>query len=170
MPETWTPHGSIHEAAFKDNGKKLRIPPASEIAAAIRAGETTYDDFTRTYKLGNTSLRRVLNLAGYANDGTPRVFNQPPKRTPVVNFLEDNGTAAWLDDAACAGMNPDDFFPERGAYYTAARAACAACPVAAQCLEAAMREERGAGITGRFGMRGGMTPEDRHRLEKEAVA
>jgi hypothetical protein len=41
----------------------------------------------------------------------------------------------WLDRIACAGMDPDIFFPERGERAEAAKVVCRTCPVASQCQE-----------------------------------
>jgi WhiB family redox-sensing transcriptional regulator len=56
----------------------------------------------------------------------------------------------WVKDAACRGMGPELFFPERGEDASTARAVCAGCPVAAECAE--------YGATERFGIWGGVTP------------
>lgn len=47
---------------------------------------------------------------------------------------------AWRLDARCRGVNPDLFFPERGAHEDVASAleVCNACPVWLPCLEDAM--------------------------------
>lgn len=55
---------------------------------------------------------------------------------------------AWMDDAACKGLNPNLFFPERGASAAEAKRVCASCPVAADCLAFAYRERIGHGVWG----------------------
>lgn len=43
---------------------------------------------------------------------------------------------AWLEHAACRGLDPDLFFPADGRKVTtAAKLICAACPVAGPCAE-----------------------------------
>ena len=54
----------------------------------------------------------------------------------------------WVADAACRGMNAELFYPGRGDSTAAARAACASCPVTAQCLEYALRIGEKHGIWG----------------------
>lgn len=54
----------------------------------------------------------------------------------------------WVADAACRGMNAELFYPGRGDSTAAARAACASCPVSAQCLEYALRIGEKHGIWG----------------------
>lgn len=74
---------------------------------------------------------------------------------------------SWMGEAACTGRLDLDtaFFPEGTqprSYRRAtapAVALCAACPVAAQCLEYALGFERGR--AGRWGVWGGMTPDER---------
>lgn len=46
----------------------------------------------------------------------------------------------WHARAACRGVGPAAFFPERGVVADEARALCAGCPVTADCLDFAMRE------------------------------
>lgn len=44
----------------------------------------------------------------------------------------------WMADAACVGLPPELFFPERGQWSERALQCCAHCPVRAQCLEYAL--------------------------------
>lgn len=72
--------------------------------------------------------------------------------------------AAWMDDAACRGLDPELFFAEGtgGGKMTAkeARAVCQRCVVRAECLEYALdRREK-------FGMWGGLSERERRRLLK----
>jgi WhiB family redox-sensing transcriptional regulator len=56
----------------------------------------------------------------------------------------------WAEDALCAETWPDAFFPRRDewAQLHAARRVCAACPVAVQCFEFAMRTDQMHGVWG----------------------
>lgn len=70
---------------------------------------------------------------------------------------------AWMDQAACRSRDPEIFFPivERdptSAEVRRAKAICATCPVAAECLDLALSTGQTAGIWG------GMTPEERRRI------
>jgi WhiB family redox-sensing transcriptional regulator len=62
----------------------------------------------------------------------------------------------WVADAACRGMDPALFFPERGESAKVPKAVCAGCPVQAEC------RDYGAGE--REGVWGGLTAHDRRRL------
>lgn len=54
----------------------------------------------------------------------------------------------WMVDAACRGMNPDLFFPTRGASPDEARAVCGRCTVVDDCLTFAVRHRIHEGIWG----------------------
>jgi len=68
----------------------------------------------------------------------------------IDSFLADYRERAWMKDAACKGMDPDIFFPERGdsAAVRLIKATCSECPVKQQCADYGDRE--------RFGFWGGM--------------
>ena len=54
------------------------------------------------------------------------------------NDLDDE--ASWQADANCLGVDPDLFFPERGASTKEAKAVCRGCVVREDCLEYALAE------------------------------
>lgn len=64
----------------------------------------------------------------------------------------------WADHGACIDEDPDLFFPERGASIAPARAICRLCPVKAECLEHALRNDE------RHGIWGGMSERERRRI------
>jgi WhiB family redox-sensing transcriptional regulator len=68
----------------------------------------------------------------------------------------------WLLDAACAGADPDIFFPGSGFRNTADAALeyCAKCPVTAQCLDYAVTNSMKTGIWG------GMGPDQRKEYKR----
>jgi len=80
----------------------------------------------------------------------------------------------WADKAVCKGKGdmffeaiwPDDEndWPLPSAL-RAARALCDSCPVRRPCIEEAMRVEEGTAAAFRFGVRAGLTPEQRRSLE-----
>jgi len=65
---------------------------------------------------------------------------------------------AWHRRAACRGVGPNVFFPQRGGNGREARAICARCPVTEQCLSYAMADDDTAGIWA------GTSAVDRRRL------
>jgi WhiB family redox-sensing transcriptional regulator len=70
---------------------------------------------------------------------------------------------AWMDDAACAGLDPGLFFPElgeEGDSVVQAKAVCETCPVQAECLEFSVVNFEKHGIWG------GLTEKQRRRLRQ----
>lgn len=73
------------------------------------------------------------------------------------------------DDAACAEIGPALFLTEQGDRSVQARRICKnTCPVRQACLDAAMEEEAGKSLGRRTGIRGGLGPLDRYRLDRKA--
>jgi WhiB family redox-sensing transcriptional regulator len=68
--------------------------------------------------------------------------------------------AQWRTDAACHGIDPDVFFPERGDAegIRAAKAICANCPVRTDCLDYALENHE------REGVWGGTAAKERRRI------
>jgi WhiB family transcriptional regulator, redox-sensing transcriptional regulator len=66
--------------------------------------------------------------------------------------------ADFLVDAACKGTDTAVFFPVSETFAGEAKAICAACPVAEQCLEYAIETHQPDGVWG------GLTAVERHRL------
>ena len=50
----------------------------------------------------------------------------------------DRAVPGWWDDAPCAGLDPNDFYPVRGQATAHLRSLCADCPVKAACLASAL--------------------------------
>ena len=70
----------------------------------------------------------------------------------------------WMQDALCAQVDGDIFFPEKGGSGYAAKAVCAACDVRAQCLEYALRTNQTHGIWA------GTTEPERRRMRTNTRA
>lgn len=62
---------------------------------------------------------------------------------------------AWMDAAACLRVDPEVFFPHDGQPADDAKAVCATCPVALECLTYALDKNY------RVGVWGGKTPRTR---------
>lgn len=69
----------------------------------------------------------------------------------------------WIDDALCAEVGGDMWFPEKGGGTFAAVDMCRRCPVAEACLTDALAYER-AGLLEVHGVWGGLTAPQRRRL------
>src|SRR5512134_3514757 len=66
----------------------------------------------------------------------------------VQTITEDR---SWQDQANCLGVDPDLFFPERGASTREAKEVCRGCVVQEDCLEYALANGE------KFGIWGGMS-------------
>lgn len=65
----------------------------------------------------------------------------------------------WVK-ANCLGINPDLFFPERGASTKEAKEVCMGCQMREECLEYALANGE------KFGIWGGMSERERRRLRR----
>lgn len=66
----------------------------------------------------------------------------------------------WQDRANCLGVDPDLFFPERGASTREAKEVCRGCVVRDECLEYALAHGE------KFGIWGGMSERERRRIRR----
>ena len=80
-------------------------------------------------------------------------------------FVDDGGgqteESSWWDYANCLGVDPDLFFPERGASTKEAKEVCRGCVVREDCLEYARSHGE------KFGIWGGMSERERRRLRRQ---
>jgi WhiB family transcriptional regulator, redox-sensing transcriptional regulator len=71
------------------------------------------------------------------------------------------GDKRWQERANCLGVDPDLFFPERGASTREAKSVCGSCEVRLECLEYAL-------VNGeKFGIWGGLSERERRRLRRQ---
>ncbi|GAA4482617.1 WhiB family transcriptional regulator [Microbacterium panaciterrae] len=66
----------------------------------------------------------------------------------------------WRWDALCAETDPEAFFPLKGGTTAPAKAICARCTVAAECLAYALLHDE------RFGIWGGLSERQRRRMKR----
>lgn len=59
----------------------------------------------------------------------------------------------WREEAVCRGVDPDDFFPDKGVVPKAAKSLCHVCPVRIPCLEYALETNKPFGVWGGHGIR-----------------
>ena len=71
------------------------------------------------------------------------------------------GDKRWQEQANCLGVDPDLFFPERGASTREAKGVCRSCEVRPECLEYAL-------VNGeKFGIWGGLSERERRRVRRQ---
>ena len=76
----------------------------------------------------------------------------------LFEFLSED--RSWQSKANCMGVDPDLFFPERGASTKEAKEVCRGCVVKDECLEFALRNGE------KFGIWGGMSERERRRVRR----
>jgi WhiB family transcriptional regulator, redox-sensing transcriptional regulator len=72
-----------------------------------------------------------------------------------------DGERRWQEEANCLGVDPDLFFPERGASTREAKAVCRSCEVRVDCLEYALAHGE------KFGIWGGLSERERRRVRRQ---
>ncbi len=82
------------------------------------------------------------------------------QNTSVATDL-DGEDKSWQDMANCLGVDPDLFFPERGASTREAKEVCKGCVVRDDCLEYALANGE------KFGIWGGMSERERRRIRRQ---
>lgn len=84
----------------------------------------------------------------------------PGVRETGVHLHGSEPDESWQNQANCLGVDPDLFFPERGASTKEAKAVCHACVVREDCLEYALENSE------KFGIWGGLSERERRRLRR----
>lgn len=69
----------------------------------------------------------------------------------------------WMADAACAQVDPELWFPEKGGTSSIAKRICRTCPVQALCLEYALEHHE-------LGVWGGTSEKQRKQMRSEKGA
>ena len=82
----------------------------------------------------------------------------PPMELSLHKFLQED--RSWQLRANCLGVDPDLFFPERGASTREAKEVCRGCVVRDDCLEYALANGE------KFGIWGGMSERERRRIRR----
>jgi WhiB family redox-sensing transcriptional regulator len=100
-----------------------------------------------------------------ADPGAGPAGGERPGGPIMRHALSDREDTTWQDFANCLGVDPDLFFPERGASTREAKEVCRGCIVRSDCLEYALRNGE------KFGIWGGMSERERRRIRRQrAVA
>ena len=81
--------------------------------------------------------------------------------TPVVLRLAPGPGPRWQDEALCAQVDPDLWFPEKGESSRLPKRICRACDVRGECLDYAL----GAGDR-LYGVWGGFSERERRRRRR----
>lgn len=79
----------------------------------------------------------------------------------MSNVAEETDEQGWQLYANCLGVDPDLFFPERGASTKEAKSVCKGCVVREDCLEYALANGE------KFGIWGGLSERERRRIRRQ---
>lgn len=147
-------------------------------ALASLSGEVKDDAALERYRLANERLmeyeKSEIEAAIAAKQSSRRTVTHTSTEIPVaqqnkiiipaalVRQLRDEGDERhWQDEANCMGVDPDLFFPERGASTREAKAVCRSCEVRVDCLDYALANGE------KFGIWGGHSERERRRLRRQ---
>jgi WhiB family redox-sensing transcriptional regulator len=78
----------------------------------------------------------------------------------LVDLLLSPNHLLWQRQANCMGVDPDLFFPERGASTREAKEVCRGCVVQQDCLEFALANSE------KFGIWGGLSERERRKIRR----
>ena len=78
----------------------------------------------------------------------------------LAELLDAAPERTWQRQANCMGVDPDLFFPERGASTREAKEVCRGCVVRVECLEYALANSE------KFGIWGGLSERERRRIRR----
>ncbi len=79
----------------------------------------------------------------------------------MLQMIGEQDGESWQDYANCLGVDPDLFFPERGASTREAKEVCSGCVVREECLEYALDNVE------KFGIWGGLSERERRRIRRQ---
>ncbi len=78
----------------------------------------------------------------------------------LAELMDAAPERTWQRQANCMGVDPDLFFPERGASTREAKEVCRGCVVREDCLEYALTNSE------KFGIWGGLSERERRRIRR----
>jgi WhiB family transcriptional regulator, redox-sensing transcriptional regulator len=79
----------------------------------------------------------------------------------IRSFMDPELAArSWQHKANCMGVDPELFFPERGASTREAKEVCRGCVVRSECLEYALANGE------KFGIWGGLSERERRKVRR----
>ena len=88
-------------------------------------------------------------------------MNEARNQRQTEALMSDGEDKSWQDFANCLGVDPDLFFPERGASTREAKEVCRGCVVRDDCLEYALANGE------KFGIWGGLSERERRRIRRQ---
>jgi WhiB family transcriptional regulator, redox-sensing transcriptional regulator len=156
-PETLAiPKFFLHWPALRRHDATVVIPKAGfPLGASVR-------NPTRL-RAGQPNHIAAGRAPGAEVEGTTSVqdFMQIFEAVQANSTGDEPAEKRWQERANCLGVDPDLFFPERGASTREAKGVCNGCEVRIDCLEYALDHGE------KFGIWGGMSERERRRLRRQ---
>ncbi len=136
---------------------------AAVACAAHDAGRSMTDAICAEFNVTIPQARGLLHAARHRHGHNIPLAWAPNTAAKTAADLDDTTAGPdepgdWATRAACRGLDPDLFFPERGEPTREARTVCNQCPVRVDCLNYALDNNE------RFGMWGGLSERQRRRI------
>lgn len=136
-----------------------------ELIELLRAGQHRWSDLAERFGISAAAVRYHADHLGIPGPRTRARLDDENEVIPVREPAPESPglrdllkPQPWMDDALCAEVDPELWFPEKGGAVEPARAICQRCTVAAECLDYALTNNE------RFGMWGGVSERTRRTL------
>lgn len=100
-----------------------------------------------------TIYTRLTDVDGYVADRATRYR--------MADLFDEQDGGVWQEQALCAQVDPEVFFPEKGGSVREAKTTCMRCPVRPECLDAALARRE------LWGIWGGLSERERRPLLRE---
>lgn len=136
---------------------KLTREQISDLKAMIGDG-VPRAEIAEAFGVTTSTVTYHAIRAGFATRGEAHVG-----ATSVDNDIADAAMFRprdWLDRALCAQVDPDLFFPQKGADTRRPKSICATCSVQVECLDDALANNE------RHGIWGGVSERDRRKIQR----
>ena len=135
----------------------------NEVGGEIFSSPSDFEISKNMPEPHRNELQRAQNISNQL--GLPERSPNNSSSQRIANnrtiFGNEDKLRSWQDEANCLGVDPDLFFPERGASTREAKEICRGCVVRLDCLEYAL-------VNGeKFGIWGGMSARERRRLTRQ---
>jgi WhiB family redox-sensing transcriptional regulator len=99
-----------------------------------------------------------MSFAAYRDE---TIYTRMGPIRPTYQWESSATPLEWQEDALCAQIDPEMFFPEKGGSTKDAKAICASCDVREKCLQYALENNQ------RFGVWGGLSERQRRLLRRQ---
>jgi WhiB family transcriptional regulator, redox-sensing transcriptional regulator len=140
------------------HGTRIERPSPGEMAQMVADGDTLHH-IAALFGCSPGTLRRELVSAGYSSTTGRPLGRAEAEVAELVAAVPPPGP--WVADALCAQVDTELFFPPKGGSTYEAKAVCARCPVAADCLDYALSLPQQVDY---YGIWGGTSERERRRL------